>query len=82
MGNPYNIRMRETIVYSRKERKQRKAETKEHSVTSQRPQRPFESSRHLTFTAMALPMQEDVIQPARKTRVQTGSQGQVEEGEQ
>jgi hypothetical protein len=51
-------------------------------VSSQRSQRPFEPNKHLTFTAMAPPKQEEVSQTARKTRVQTRSRGQVEEGEQ
>jgi hypothetical protein len=82
MGNPYNTRTREPIVYSRRENRQRATEAKEHRESSQRPQRPFESSRHLTFTAMALPKQAEASQTARKTRVQTRSRGQAEEGEQ
>jgi hypothetical protein len=82
MGNPYNTRAREPIVYSRKENRRRATEAKEHSVSSQRSQRPFESSRHLTFTTMAPPKQAEASQTARKTRVQTRSRGQAEEGEQ
>jgi hypothetical protein len=51
MGNPYNTQAREPIVYSGKENKSKEIEAKEHSVSSQRSQRPFESNRHLTFTA-------------------------------
>jgi hypothetical protein len=58
MESQYNTQMQEQTVYSRKKNRQRKTEAKEHRVSSQISQRPFESSRHLTFIAMEPPKQE------------------------
>jgi hypothetical protein len=82
MGNPYNTWAREPIVYSRKENINRARKVKENNLSSQRSHRPFESNRHLKFTAMAPSKQVEAKHIARKTKVQTRSRGHAEEGEQ